>query len=190
LRTIAIVVTTEPRHYSVVNSGNPAFALALVGGIFVAAEQDRKEAKLYQAMQFEKFSLKSVLAAQLAAKLKAAGYEVRIAERPGEAPADATLVVVPLQAGFTAASAVSDYLPSLAVHARLIAADGRTELYRALHACGSQRPRGDGWRYTPAARGFNDFDALMAKPAASAAALAESAAAVASTIAGDLGQAR
>ena len=50
IRSIAIVLPPEPRSYAVVNMGNPALAFSLVGGIFVAADQDAKQAKLYEAM--------------------------------------------------------------------------------------------------------------------------------------------
>ena len=76
--------------------GPGAFALALfgllglVGGMFVAAGQDRKEASFYQAMQFQKFSVKAMLALGLEKRLVAAGYRAlsrRTAER-AQAPAE------------------------------------------------------------------------------------------------------
>src|SRR4051812_44318972 len=148
IRTIAIVQPPEPRTYSVVNMGNPALAFALVGGIFVAADQDQKQAKLYRAMQFEKFSVKTVLAGTLESRLRAAGYETKVVEGAWEERegrrylrsdlsslgADAILVVVPLTAGFVAAGPTSDYVPSLTVLARILTPDGHNELYRAFHA--------------------------------------------------------
>jgi hypothetical protein len=199
LRTVAIVLPPEPRTYAFVNMGNPALALTLVGGIFVAADQDDKETRLHHAMLLEKFSLKRRLAARLQASLAAAGYRTllvdgtwenrggRLVLRPDLVPdgADALLVVVPLTTGFVSRGAGEDYVPTVTVLARLLARDGSTELYRAFHAYGWQ-PRAEGWRFSPAAGSFSDFPAVLASPAASAAALAEGADAVATSIAKDL----
>ena len=99
--------------------------------------------------------------------------------------ADAVLLIVPTTAGFISKGPTADYVPAITVAARLLARDRKTELYRAYHASGWQ-PRADGWRFSPATRSFSDFDALLATPAASAAALVESAEAVSATIVRDL----
>ena len=203
MAAIAIVVAPEPRTYSVVNLGNPAFALALVGGIFAAADQDQKQAKLSAALRAERFSVRQTLGATLAARLAANGYRTRIVDgawqekdgryllrtdliADGADGADAVLVVTPVSAGFVAPAPASDYVPAVTVHVRLLGADGRTELYRAIHAAGWQPGHTSGWRFTPASQHFGDFQALMEKPAVSAEALAASAAAVAASIAKDL----
>lgn len=199
VRTIAIVLPPEPRTYAFVNMGNPALALTLVGGIFVAADQDDKEARLHHAMLVEKFSLKRRLGGRLKASLEAAGYRTRLVDgtweerggrlvlRPDLVPdgADAILVVVPLTTGFVSRGGGDDYVPTVTVLARLLSRDGTTELYRAFHAYGWQ-PRAEGWRFSPASGAFSDFQAVLASPAASAAALAEGADAVAGSIAKDL----
>jgi len=199
VRTVAIVLPPEPRTYAVVNLGIPALALALVGGIFVAADQDDKQARLYEAMRSEKFSLKAKLATVLQRRLEAAGYRTRIVDGAWEqrgshilprpdlvgGDADAILVVVPLTTGFISRGPGADYVPTVTVLARLLSRDGRTELYRAFHASG-WRPRSEHWRFSAATHGFEDFETLVAKPAASAAALAQGADAVAASIAGDL----
>jgi hypothetical protein len=199
IRSVAIVMPPEPKSYSVVNMGNPALAFALVGGIFVAADQDNKQTKFYQAMQFQKFSVKAILAAHMEKKLNAAGYRTQVVEGPWEekdgrfvlkteqlsTDADALLLIVPTTAGFVSKGLTADYVPTITVAVRLLAKDRKTELYRAYHAYGWQ-PRADGWRFTPATRSFTDFDSLMAKPADSASALGESAEAVSRTIAQDL----
>jgi hypothetical protein len=199
IKTVAIVLPPEPKSYCVVNMGNPALAFALVGGIFVAAEQDSKQSKFYQAMQFQKFSVKAILSAMLEKKLNAAGYQARVIEGPWEerdgrfvlnteqinTEADALLIIVPTTAGFISKGPAADYVPTMTVVVRLLARDRKTELYRAFHAYG-WHPRADGWRFTPATRSFTDFDSLMAKPAESASALGESAEAVSGTIAQDL----
>jgi hypothetical protein len=199
VRTVAIVLPPEPRTYSVVNMGNPALAFTLVGGIFVAADQDDKQARLYEAMRIEKFSLKGMLASVLQRRLEAAGYRARVVDGAWEqrgahilprpdlvgGDLDAILVVVPLTTGFVSRGPGADYIPTVTVLARLFAADGHTELYRAFHASGWQ-PRAEHWRFSAATRSFGDFEAVMAKPAASAAALAQGADAVAASIVGDL----
>ena len=199
VRTVAVVLPPEPRAYSVLNMGNPALAFALVGGIFVAADQDEKQAKLYKAMTIQNFSLARLLGAQLVRKLAEDGYRTRLAQdaweerngrpvlRPERAAqgADALLVVVPITTGFVARGPTADYVPTVTVLARLLSPDGRTELYRAYHAFGWQ-PRADDWRFTPASAGFSDFDALMAHPAASAAALARGTEAIAARVARDV----
>ncbi len=198
LHTLAIVMPPRTHAYAVVDTANPLVALTLVGGIFVAAEQDRKEALFYQAMQSQKFSFEATLGAALESGLAAAGYRATPLEgvwenrggryflRPELAGSvDAILVVVPLTTGFVAGGPMADYVPTVTVLARLLSPDGKTELYRAFHASGWQ-PRAQGWRFTPASKSFSGFDALVAAPAASAAALAEGAAAVSATIARDL----
>lgn len=199
IKSVAIVVPPEPRKYAVVNWGHPGLVLGLVGGMFVAAEQDRKEASFYQAMQFQKFSVKAMLALGLEKRLLAAGYRARVVEGPWEekdgryvlhpdkvaTDADAILVIVPTSAGFMARGPTADYVPAMTAVVRLIARDRRTELYRGLHAAGWQ-PRADGWRYTPARRSFSDFESLMAQPRESASALAETVDAVSDSIARDL----
>ena len=199
IQSVAIVVPPEPRKYAVVNWGHPGLALGLVGGMFVAAEQDRKEASFYQAMQFQKFSVRAMLALGLEKRLAAAGYRARVVEGPWEdkdgryvlhpdkvvTDADAILVIVPTSAGFMAKGPTADYVPAMTAVVRLIARDRKTELYRGLHAAGWE-PRADGWRYTPSRRSFSDFDSLMAQPRESASALAETVDAVSDSIAHDL----
>ena len=199
IRSIALVLPPEPRAYSVVNMGNPALAFALVGGIFVAADQDEKQAELYKAMKIENFSLSRSLAARLQERLAKAGYRTSVAsgaweERNGRlvlrpdlvaSEADALLVVVPITAGFVARGPTEDYVPTVTVLARLLSRDGSKELYRAFHASGWQ-PRADGWRFSAASSSFSDFAALMARPAASASALARATDSVATSIARDL----
>lgn len=199
VRTVAIVLPPEPKKFSVVNRGHPGLAFALVGGIVVAVDQDRKESEFYQAMQFQKFSMNAVLGALVRDKLNAAGYDARVADsgweekggryvlNPGKirTDADAVLVIVPTTAGFIAGGVTSDYVPAVTVAVRLLGKDRSTELYRGYHAAGWE-PREDGWRFTPAARSFKDFYALMVKPSETAGALAQSIAAVAETIAQDL----
>lgn len=199
VRTVAIVVPPEPRRYAVVNMGHPGLVLGLVGGMFVATEQDRKEATFYQAMRFQKFSVKAMLAVGLERKLAAAGYRAKVVEGPWEekhgryvlhpekvmTDADAILIIVPTTAGYMAKGPTADYVPAMTAVVRLIGKDRKSELYRGLHAAGWE-PRAEGWRYTPARRSFSDFDSLMAKPGESAAALAETVDAVSDSIAQDL----
>ena len=199
IKTVAIVVPPEPRKYAVVNRGHPGLALGLLGGMIVGADQDRKESSFYQAMQFQKFSVKAMLALGLEKKLNAAGYRAKAVEGPWEekdgryvlhpeklvTDADAILVILPTTAGFMSNGPTADYVPAMTAVVRLIGKDRKTELYRGLHAVGFQ-PRDDGWRYTPAGRSFSDFDSLMARPAESASALAETVEAVSESIAQDL----
>jgi hypothetical protein len=200
IKTVAIVVPPEPRKYAVVNRGHPGLVLGLLGGMIVAAEQDRKETAFYQAMQFQKFSVKAMLAAGLQKKLAAAGYRAKVVDAPWEekdgryvlhpdkvvTDADAILVIVPTSAGFVSSGPTGDYVPAMTAVARLIDRDRKTDLYRGFHAAGLQ-PRADGWRYTPAKRGFSDFEELMAHPGESAAALGEIVDAVSDSVAQDLG---
>ncbi len=199
IKTVAIVLPPEPRKYAVVNMGHPGLALGLVGGMIVAAEQDRKESRFYQAMQFQKFSVKAMLAAGLEKKLGAAGYRAKVVEGPWEekdgryvlhpekvvTDADAILVIVPTAAGFMAKGPTADYVPAMTALVRLIGKDRRTDLYRGFHAAGWE-PRAEGWRYTPSRRAFSDFESLMAEPRESASALAETVDAVSDSIARDL----
>src|SRR3954470_13466099 len=82
IKTVAIIVPPEPKQYAVVNMGHPGLALGLLGGFFVAADQDTKQAKFYQAMQFQKFSVKSMLSAALAQKMAEAGYQAKVLDGP------------------------------------------------------------------------------------------------------------
>ena len=76
-----------------------------------------------------------------------------------------------------------------AVHASeatsMLGKDRKRQLYRGYHAAG-WTPKAEGWKVSSAKVTFSNFDALMADPRASAAALSDAADAIATSIAGDL----
>ena len=99
--------------------------------------------------------------------------------------ADAVLIISPTVIGFIATGVTSDYLPTITVVATLVGKDRKEQLYRGFHSSG-WAPKADGWKVSRPRSTYANFDALMADPKASAAALTEAGDAIAESVSGDL----
>ncbi len=199
IRTIAVVRPPGPKTYAVLNFGSPAMAFGLLGGLVAAHEQNSKQEALTAAYKAQGSFGTSNLASGIASKLTAAGFEANVEDAPWEeaegryklpfenikSSADAVLVLFPTIVGFVATGMTADYLPTITVVAVMLGKDRKQQLYRGYHASG-WTPKAEGWKSSPAKVTFSNFDALMADPKTSAAALTGAADAIASSIAGDL----
>lgn len=96
------------------------------------------------------------------------------------------LVVTPRIIGYVTTSPVADYQPTLWVVTTLLNKD-RVEIYRGYHSTGwKSQINGELWKYTGSKTTFPNFDALLANPERSAAALREGADAISSSSVSDL----
>ena len=198
--TVTLVVAPDPKKYTISNLAHPGLMFGLVGGAIAAADQANKENRFARIAHSEKFSVSSALAKAVEQKLVAAGYKVRLQdgqweEKDGKlslqadkfpAEAGAILVVSPTIVGFVAGyTDKTHYLPTIHAAATLLGKDRKTALYKGFHSTGWQ-PNGEAWRHTKAQKTFADFDALVAQPKESTAALELSAEAISTSIAEDL----
>jgi hypothetical protein len=199
IETVTIVVAPEPKKYTVLNLAHPGLLFGAIGAAIAEADRANKESKFSKLAQAENFAVAMALARASEQKLLAAGYKVNVAQahweekdgkyvlQPDKIPAEAghVLVIVPSMVGYVASGA--HYEPTIHAEASLLAKDRKTVLYKGYHSTG-WRPAGDAWRHTRLEPKFKDFDALMAQPTQSAAALHLSADAISSSIAEDLRQ--
>jgi hypothetical protein len=93
------------------------------------------------------------------------------------------LVILPSIVGYVATT--THYQPTIHAVASLLDKDRKTVLYKGFHSTGWQ-PTGEAWRHTKVDRKFSNFDALMAEPKESSAALYVCAEAISASIAQDL----
>lgn len=199
VRTIAVFHPPEPKSYVVMMLSHPGMAFGLIGAAIVAGDQSSKQDRLSQAFQAQGTAITSRVARDVADRLTAAGYEAKVQHAPWtEADGkyslvyeqippgtDAALVILPTMVGYIATSAAADYVPTVATVVTLLGKDRKEQIYRGYHAYG-WTPKAEGWRSSQALRTFPNFDALVADPKASAAAVEEAGKALAETITADL----
>jgi hypothetical protein len=198
--SVTIVVPPEPKKYTVLNTAHAGMLFGAIGGAIAAMDQLNKEEKFYKVAQSAKLSVSAALAKATKERLTAAGYTVKVQEGVWEEkdgkwvlqteklPAElgAVLVIAPTVVGYVATFAEgTHYLPTIHAGAKLLDKDRKTTLYQGFHSTGWQ-PASDAWRHTKAQKTFPNFDALMAQPKVSTAALELSAEAIAVSIAEDL----
>jgi len=206
VKTVAVIRSPEPKTYTVWDMANPlGFLFGPIGSLVAAADRISKQDTLTQAIKEKnKTPTSGILAQSIATQLTHGGFDAKVEEGPWEwkednetfslefekiaSSADAVLVVTPTIVGFIFRRddffRIGDYLPTITVVATLLGKD-REVLYRGYHAVG-WKPGVEGWRHSPPKVTFSDFDALMADPEKTAAALSGAASEIAITVAEDL----
>jgi len=202
VKTISVIRSPEPKTYVVMNFGHPGMGFGLVGGLIVAADLSSKQDRITQSIKEQKLPpVSTILADNIAARLKAKGYDVRVEDGPWEengngfkidfekikSSSDTVLVVAPGMYGFVTTSVVSDYMPTITAVVTLLGKNRKEPLYRGYHATGWQ-PKAEGWRHSPSKTTFANFDVLMADPKKTAVALNDATERIANTVAEDLRQ--
>lgn len=203
VKTIAVIRSPEPKTYTVLHFGCPT--CMFVGPLGVLAEEANRKSKqdilTHAIREKNETPTAGVLAQSIATQLTRRGFIAKVEEGPWEwnesdnhfqlehekitSSADAVLLVAPGTVGFIAKRPSSDYLPTILVVTTLLGKDRKELLYRGYHAVG-WKPPNDGWRHSPPKVTFSDFDALMADPEKTAAALTDAASEIAVTVAEDL----
>ena len=198
IRTVAVVRAPEPEGYTVINLGHPGIAFGVIGGAVAASDMKQKSDQLSSALRAQGGGFTTKLADLMVLRLAAAGYDARVEDAPWQmeegrqrldfekihSDADVVLVLSPQIVGFVARGMTSDYLPSLTVVATLLDRQ-KQQIYRGYHSYG-YTPKQEGWKAAAPRTTFPNFDALMADPVATAAALRVAGNAIADSVAGDL----
>ena len=148
---ITKIVILEPAPstgFGVVVANHPALAFGLIGASIYTVEMSAKSNSLDRVMKPLNWSLSADLAQELASELTAVGYQVSRAKVKRDGfdllssykaivpldgvldGADAYLDVATRDPLYIANSPTADYLPSLALSARLISVKDQTLLYR------------------------------------------------------------
>ena len=199
IQSVAVVRPPEVKTFTVMNFGHPGMAFGLVGGLIAAGDQSSKQDQLTKVLKEHDIRVTSALAENVAAQLTRQGFQATVEDAAWEesegrfklpfdnikSDADVVVIVAPTIIGFIATGVTSDYIPTLSAVVTVLGKDRKAPLYRGFHVSGWQ-PKADGWRHTPAATTFSNFESLMANPSATSRSLNQAASAVAVTIADDL----
>jgi hypothetical protein len=196
---VAVIRSPEIKTYTVMNFGHPGMAFGLVGGLIAASDQSVKSDQLSLELKNRRLSVPAELANGVAAELSHLGFRASVEDAPWEekeggkytlpfekiqSGADAVVVVTPTIVGFIA-TAGGDYLPTIAASVTILGKDRKNPLYRGFHDTGWQL-KAEGWRYSPPAAAFPNFDDLMRSPARTADSLVAASSAIARSVALDL----
>lgn len=197
--TIAVIRSPEIKTYTVMNFGHPGLAFGLIGGLIAAGDQSNKSDQLSLELKSRGLSVPSQLANGVAAELTRLGFTANVEDAPWEekeggkftlpfekihSDADAVVVISPTVVGFVA-TAGGDYMPTITASITILGKDRKNPLYRGFHDTGWQL-KAEGWRYTPPAATFPNFEDLMRSPSRTADALVGAASAIAYSFAVDL----
>lgn len=180
-------------------------AFGAIGGLVAGAHMaSRADTVRELVVVGQKLNISDTLADAVARELRTAGFQVNVQtgrwiDTNGTLtldvakldPAwDRVLYVSPVIVGFWANGLTGNYQPAVRVRAALTAGDRKTLLYDGHHVTGIDI-KGDGWIIAPpVGEGFASFDALIARPPATAASLRSGIDQVARSIAGDMAGAR
>jgi hypothetical protein len=188
IRSIAVVSAPEPEAYEVRNLKHPGFAFGAVGGAIAAADQDDKRARLTQVLRPLKPAPTARFSQELVYQLKRLGYDARLVDAPwkqadkdkpavdpaavaavaaASGGADAVLVLEPRVTGFVAAPG-HDYLATLHTQVRLYGSAGGAPVLQAVYATGWAPEQHLLKATATRGREFENFDALVADPPATA----------------------
>lgn len=175
-------------------------AFGLVGGLVAGAHMASRAETVRELVIGQKLNVSDALADAVARELRAAGYRVNVQTGAWIAtngkltpdmdkldPSwDRVMYVAPAIVGFWANGLTGNYQPAVRVRATITGADRKRLLYDSHHVTGIEL-KGDGWILVPSAgEGFASFDALIARPPATAASLRQGIDQVARSIARDM----
>jgi len=187
VRKVALVEPRKSTGFGVSVQNHPALHLGLIGAAAYAAEMSSKSNSLDAVMKPLGWSLTDALTAAVAEELTKSGYEVirvdlkrdsltlvkdytEYKTNPAFAPAlsaDAWIDLATRDPLYVANGPTSDYVPSIGVTVRMVAAKDQTVLYREDFLYGYAFPAG---RLQPVliasdpAYRFANMDALTADP--------------------------
>jgi hypothetical protein len=188
IKKIALVPPSEPRELSVTNLGGAgsafgligaAIAAGLIGAAIAAADQESKSSDFTQQMWRQKLEAGKRLAQTVEAQLKSEGYDVTLlsGQRPVaidevesefdysriKTDADAILHIWFAGVGYISPGGSPDYVPQVAVRARLLAVSTRSQLYYQAFMYG-WNPNVENIAHLPAPGkyAYGDFETLMA----------------------------
>ncbi|WP_298932012.1 hypothetical protein [uncultured Ramlibacter sp.] len=179
-------------------------AFGAIGGLVAGAHMASRADTVRQLVVAQKLNAADTLADALARELRASGYQVNIQagrwlDTNGnltldvaklDASWDRVLYVQPAIVGFWANGLSGNYQPALRVRAMLTAADRKTLLYDGHHVTGIDI-KGDGWIIAPSVgEGFASYEALIARPPATAASLRQGIDLIARSVVRDMARAR
>ncbi|MEP6791119.1 MAG: hypothetical protein ABI907_07095 [Ramlibacter sp.] len=179
-------------------------AFGAIGGLVAGAHMASRAETVRELVIGQKLNVSDALADAVARELRAAGYRVNVQtgtwiETNGRLTPDLdkldpswdrVMYVAPAIVGFWANGLTGNYQPAVRVRATLMGADRKRLLYDAHHVTGIEL-KGDGWIIVPSAgEGFASFDALIARPPATAASLRQGIDQIARSVARDMAGAR
>lgn len=154
LKRIAVLEPAKPESYAVYIAHHPGASFGLIGGIIAAADMQSKTDGFTGKMKELDIDFANILTTSVEEELRKANYDVvrHKPERQNQSlldnyanlsvDADAYLDWVINWNGFIAATATSDYLPSVRVYVRLVQADTKAVLYSELIGYGYQHGGG------------------------------------------------
>ena len=200
IRSIAVIRPPQRKAYTVINFNHPGMLFGAIGGLIAQEDANDKQKQLNEAFAAQRVDIATDLATVVAERLAREGYQAQVEDGPWEledgkyrlpyekirSDADAVLIMAPTLVGFVAPRLGADFQPTVRVVATLLAKDHKTALYRGYHAAGWVPAVDVGWKETPSRETYPNFDAIIESPAASAAALKNAAATVATNVATDL----